>query len=156
MQGEERRALALAALRQPHFASGHIDITSLFFRRRGCSCRFRCVGLPACRECQCTTGCEKGSSAQLVGHMQQQAVTKKALEACGRDMGNTRARNGLSIGSSRHVSSSKYPRSYSIKLTNQIRSVDESLGRNVSGDENVNLEGFAVYKESALVKLLDE
>src|SRR5262245_60749109 len=84
MQDEKRRALTLAALRPPHFASGHIDITSLFFRRRGCSCRFRCVGLPACRECQCTTGCEKGSSAQFAGHMQPQVVTKKALEACGR------------------------------------------------------------------------
>src|SRR5262245_58971603 len=76
MQDEARRELALADLRPPHLASGDIDITRLFFRRRGYSCRFRCVGLPACRECQCTTGCEEGSSAQFAGHMQQQVVTK--------------------------------------------------------------------------------
>jgi hypothetical protein len=35
-------------------------------------------------------------------------------------------------------------------------SADESLGRNVSGDENVNLEAFAVHEESALVTLFDE
>ena len=39
-------------------------------------------------------------------------------------MGNTFGPNGFSIGSSRQVSSSKYPRSYCMKLTSQIRSPD--------------------------------
>lgn len=38
------------------------------------------------------------------------------------DMGNTVGPNGFSIGSSRHVSSSKYPGSNCMKLTSQMRS----------------------------------
>ena len=38
-------------------------------------------------------------------------------------MGNTFGLNGFSIGSSLHSSSSKYPKSSSMKLTSQIRSL---------------------------------
>src|SRR4029079_4548150 len=37
-------------------------------------------------------------------------------------MGNSFGPNGFSIGSSRHVSSSKYPKSYCMKVTSQMRS----------------------------------
>jgi hypothetical protein len=39
-----------------------------------------------------------------------------------RAMGNSFAPNGFSIGSSRHVSSSKYPKSYCMKVRSQMRS----------------------------------
>jgi hypothetical protein len=35
-------------------------------------------------------------------------------------MGNSFGPNGFSIGSSRHVSSSKYPKSYCIKVTSHV------------------------------------
>jgi hypothetical protein len=37
-------------------------------------------------------------------------------------VGNSFGPNGFSIGSSRHVSSSKYPKSYCMKITSQMRS----------------------------------
>src|SRR5262245_36175056 len=39
------------------------------------------------------------------------------------DMGDTFGPKGFSIGSRRHVSSSKYPKSYCIKVTSQMRSL---------------------------------
>ena len=38
-------------------------------------------------------------------------------------MGNTVGPNGLAIGSSRQVSSSKYPKSYCMNVTSQMRSL---------------------------------